>query len=109
MNALKRFAAMTIRQARRVVVLVVGLTVVAIGIAMLVLPGPAVVVIPLGLGVLALEFTWAKRWLGHLRNLAKRQVVSLEKSRGGRPASQPIEAAPADEPRGTSSDRQAGT
>lgn len=69
---------MTIRQARRVVVLVVGLTVVGVGIAMLVLPGPAVVVIPLGLGVLAIEFAWARRWLGHLRSLAGRQAYSRE-------------------------------
>ncbi len=33
------------------------------GIAMLVLPGPAFVVIPIGLAVLALEFTWAERLL----------------------------------------------
>ncbi len=51
------------RSARKVVVAVVGGTIVLAGIAMLVLPGPAIVVIPLGLGVLALEFAWARRWL----------------------------------------------
>ena len=37
------------------------------GIAMLALPGPAVVVIPLGLGILALEFAWARHWLRRMK------------------------------------------
>jgi len=58
--------------ARRVVVAVVGGTVVLIGAAMLVLPGPAVVVIPVGLAILGLEFAWARRWLRRLRDVASR-------------------------------------
>lgn len=49
--------------ARRVGVAVMGATVVAIGMAMLILPGPATLVIPAGLAILALEFDWARRWL----------------------------------------------
>jgi tellurite resistance protein TerC len=30
---------------------------------MIALPGPAFIVIPAGLGILALEFAWARRWL----------------------------------------------
>lgn len=33
------------------------------GVAMLVLPGPAFIVIPMGLAILATEFEWAQRWL----------------------------------------------
>ena len=36
--------------------------------SMLVLPGPAIIVIPLGLAVLAVEFAWARRWLERLRD-----------------------------------------
>ncbi len=43
--------------------MVIGFTILAIGIAMIVLPGPAVVVIPIGLAILASEFIWAKRIL----------------------------------------------
>ncbi len=57
--------------ARRVVVFVVGLTVLLIGIAMIVLPGPAVVVIPLGLAILATEFLWAKKWLEYAKQQAQ--------------------------------------
>jgi hypothetical protein len=40
-----------------------GFTVVAAGAAMLVLPGPALVVIPIGLAMLSLEFAWAENLL----------------------------------------------
>jgi uncharacterized protein (TIGR02611 family) len=46
---------------RKLIVGIVGGVVLAIGIAMLVLPGPAVVVIPIGLAILATEFPWAQR------------------------------------------------
>jgi hypothetical protein len=47
---------------RRVIVAVIGGTLLLIGLALLVLPGPAFVVIPIGLLILATEFAWA-RWL----------------------------------------------
>jgi uncharacterized protein (TIGR02611 family) len=47
----------------RVLYIVVGFTLLAAGIAMLVLPGPAFVVIPIGLALLSLEFAWAENLL----------------------------------------------
>ncbi len=47
----------------RAAVVVAGLLILLTGIAMLALPGPAFVVIPIGLAILALEFTWAERLL----------------------------------------------
>ena len=55
------------RHLRRVIVAVIGVTVLAIGVAMIILPGPAMVVIPLGLGILAIEFAWARRMLERLK------------------------------------------
>jgi len=52
---------------RRGAVIVVGFTVLSVGIAMTVLPGPAIVVIPLGLAILATEFVWARRLLDRAR------------------------------------------
>ena len=46
---------------RKLVYSVVGITVVLIGLAMVVLPGPAFIVIPLGLAILASEYAWARR------------------------------------------------
>lgn len=54
---------MTYKVARRIAVGVVGTTVVLLGVALLVLPGPGLIVIPAGLAILALEFAWARRWL----------------------------------------------
>jgi Putative transmembrane protein (PGPGW) len=57
-----------LRHARRLIILVVGLTVLAVGAALVVLPGPAVVVIPVGLAILATEFVWAERVLHKLKD-----------------------------------------
>ena len=46
---------------------VVGGTVVLVGLVMLVTPGPAFLVIPAGLAILALEFAFARRWLRYLK------------------------------------------
>ena len=58
--------------ARKVAVAVVGGVVLAVGIAMLVLPGPAIVVIPIGLTILASEFEWPQRMLARFRERARR-------------------------------------
>jgi tellurite resistance protein TerC len=65
-----------IKVVRRIIVSVVGATVVLIGIALLVLPGPAFVVIPFGLAILATEYAWARRWLKKARRIAS-DVVSV--------------------------------
>ncbi|MDH3439609.1 MAG: TerC/Alx family metal homeostasis membrane protein [Gammaproteobacteria bacterium] len=57
----------TYRQARRAVILLIGSSVLVIGVAMVVLPGPAVLVVPLGLAILGIEFAWARRWLTDIR------------------------------------------
>lgn len=60
----------TYKWARRIVVAVIGGSVLLIGVMMVVLPGPAILVVPLGLGILGLEFTWARFWLRKLRATA---------------------------------------
>lgn len=57
----------TYRLARRIVIGVVGATILLIGLIMLVTPGPAFVVIPVGLAVLSIEFAWARVWLKKVR------------------------------------------
>ena len=47
----------------RAAFVVAGVLILLTGVAMLALPGPAFVVIPIGLAILALEFTWAERLL----------------------------------------------
>lgn len=57
----------TYQNARRIAVALVGGTVLLIGVALLVLPGPAFIVIPVGLAILGLEFAWARHWLTQIK------------------------------------------
>jgi len=65
----------TLKHAKRIIITILGLTVLGIGIAMIVLPGPAIVVIPIGLGILATEFAWARNLLHKIKErLPKRSA-----------------------------------
>jgi uncharacterized protein (TIGR02611 family) len=66
----------TIRQARRLVVLVVGLTLLLCGVVMLLTPGPGSLVILAGLSVLALEFAWARRLLKKIKAKALNNLLA---------------------------------
>jgi len=74
-----------LRTLKRVVILIVGGTVLALGVALIVLPGPAIVVIPAGLAILAVEFAWARRWLNRMREWVQRARGSASKGRGPTP------------------------
>ena len=52
-----------------------------IGVALLVLPGPAFIVIPIGLAILATEYAWARRWLKRVRRLASSVVSNRGRER----------------------------
>lgn len=67
---------LTVRLARRIIVTVIGITILVLGIIMIVAPGPAIIVIPIGLTILGLEFAWARLWLRRLR-----QSISANNSR----------------------------
>jgi uncharacterized protein (TIGR02611 family) len=57
----------TVRQAKRFFKILVGFTLLALGIIMVATPGPGALTIILALGVLAAEFVWARRLLVHLK------------------------------------------
>jgi uncharacterized protein (TIGR02611 family) len=65
----------SIKHAKRVIVAVIGATVLLAGVCMIVLPGPAVIVIPAGLAILASEFVWARRLLNRVKNMIKKNPV----------------------------------
>jgi tellurite resistance protein TerC len=68
-----------IKIVKRVIVSVIGATVLLIGVALLVLPGPAFIVIPVGLAILATEYAWARRWLRRARRMASNVLSSAER------------------------------
>jgi len=69
-----------IKVVKRVIVSVVGATVLLIGVALLVLPGPAFIVIPIGLAILATEYAWARRWLRKVRTVASNVVSGRDRT-----------------------------
>ena len=84
----------TYRWARRIAISVVGGTVLAIGVAMIVLPGPALVVIPLGLAILGIEYAWARRWLRKVKARTAAIVARVRETAGLKPeATQGAQAA----------------
>jgi uncharacterized protein (TIGR02611 family) len=63
-------AAYSLRQVRRVAIAVMGGTLLLVGVALLVLPGPGLVVLALGLALLSVEFAWARVWLKRVKQKA---------------------------------------
>lgn len=51
----------TVKQAKRLIKIVIGFTIAFFGLIMLVTPGPGIVAILLGLAMLSTEFVWAKK------------------------------------------------
>jgi uncharacterized protein (TIGR02611 family) len=82
----------TYRIAKRIAIGIVGGSVLVVGILMIVLPGPAFVVIPVGLGILSLEFAWARIWLKKAK--AKAEAMA----RGFHNKSAPDKNGPGDPP-----------
>ena len=78
---IKRAVDFTYKTARRIVVTIIGSSVLLLGIVMIVTPGPALVVIPVGLAILAIEFVWARRWLRKLRQMISRRNADSRASR----------------------------
>ncbi len=64
------------KQIKKLVIFLIGISVLLIGCVLFFTPGPAIVVIPIGLGILATEFIWAKKLLKKF----KEKVDSISKS-----------------------------
>ena len=58
---------------KKIAIGIIGGSVLLAGVAMIVLPGPAFIVIPAGLAILATEFEWAHRWLHKARRFIARK------------------------------------
>jgi uncharacterized protein (TIGR02611 family) len=64
----------------RVLIAVAGFTLLLAGLAMLVLPGPALAVIPIALAILSLEFAWAGRALDTALDKAEKAKQSAKET-----------------------------
>jgi uncharacterized protein (TIGR02611 family) len=73
------------RHVRRALVLLIGGALIIAGVVMLILPGPAFVVIPAGLAVLSTEFAVARRWRDSLVHFVRRRYRQARTRRRARP------------------------
>ena len=78
---IKSVFSLTYKLARRIAVTVVGSTVLVLGILMIVAPAPAIVVIPIGLAILSIEFAWARLWLRRVRRRISDSTASSRAER----------------------------
>lgn len=62
----------SLKKIKKVFVAIAGFTILLIGIILIVLPGPATLVIPAGLAVLATEFVWAENLLNKIKSKLKK-------------------------------------
>ena len=83
---------------KRIIVTVVGSTILVGGVLMFFTPGPAIVVIPVGLAVLGTEYAWARRWLRNARKMARKAVSQTQRifspNTTSNPAADPAAARP---------------
>ncbi len=61
-----------LRNIKRIIITIAGSIVIFIGVLLIFLPGPAFIIIPLGLAILALEYDWAKKLFLKLKSRKKK-------------------------------------
>lgn len=66
---------------KRIIVTIIGGTVLILSVALLVTPFPAVLVAPVGLAILGTEYAWARRWLRQAREMPAKTMVKTHRVR----------------------------
>jgi len=61
------------------VLTVIGFACLLIGLIFIILPGPAFLLLPVGLALLSLEYDWAKVWLRRCQRWMRKSAVQLDK------------------------------
>ena len=70
-------ASILFRHLKKILVIIIGGTVLLVGIILIFLPGPSFIVIPAGLAILAIEFSWARTLLKRAQNAANAKIFSF--------------------------------
>lgn len=71
-----------LKQVKRIIIGVAGFAILTVGLAMIVLPGPAFIVIPVGLGILATEYVWARRLLKTIKHKIRNLTYGKKQDAG---------------------------
>jgi tellurite resistance protein TerC len=80
----------TYKVAKRVAIGIVGGTVLLLGVVMMVTPGPGIAGILAGLGILAIEFAWARSWLKKVKAKSQQMVQGVMRRNNDAPANTPV-------------------
>ncbi len=72
----------SIKTIRKILVTIIGIFVILIGTVLIVLPGPAIIIIPLGLSILATEYAFAHRWVRAFQKKLTSTAEYLDKKFG---------------------------
>jgi len=60
------------RKIKKIIISIVGGILLIIGIIMIIVPGPAYLIIPAGLGILGTEYQWAKQMHEKVKKILKK-------------------------------------
>jgi len=64
---------------KNTLLIILGFSLMIIGIVFILLPGPAFLFLPVGLAILSLQFDWAKVWLKRCQRMMRKSAVQLDK------------------------------
>lgn len=93
----------TLRTIRQLFILLIGMTVLLLGVVMIFLPGPATLIIPLGLAILGIEFAWARQLLAKFKSYLPKRKPKVQPAVGALPTTEPAPAEPTQSPLPSSS------
>ena len=69
---------MTLTKIKRIIVSVIGFTIFIIGIFLIFFPGPAFIIIPVGLTILATEYVWARNLLEKVKKVIRKSSKKIK-------------------------------
>lgn len=64
---------------RKLIVTIIGSVITLLGVALIILPGPAWLLLPIGLAILSLEYEWARKWLKKSQSYMTQTAYWLDK------------------------------
>lgn len=67
-----------LKKVQNVLLMIIGFALVVIGLLFIILPGPAIIFLPVGLAMLSLQFDWAKVWLKRCQHMMRKSAVALD-------------------------------
>lgn len=67
-------------QVKKLFITLAGAACLFVGVFFVLLPGPAVIFLPLGLALLSLEYPWAKVWLRKVQRWFRKSAVQTDKA-----------------------------